>query len=147
MALLSIKNFLEPLTNKLHLGLIIFVVALFAVFRAAGGALSISSAPPPRAAVNEREPLIDRGYRDSGGEPRPRNFEMPSSMDDISPSRNLSKLGVDNSGARPNLQADSSGAEADLLDSMIGGERVDRSGEVAADQADLDEVERRLGLR
>lgn len=147
MALLSVKNFLEPLTNKLHLGLIVFVVALFAVFRAAGGALSLSSPPPPRASVNEREPSVERGYRDSGAEQRPRNFEMPTSINDISPGRNLSKLGVNDGGARPNARADSSGTEADLLDSMIGGESVDRSGQVSPDQADLDEVERRLGLR
>ena len=147
MALVSIKNFVAPLQNRTHLGLIVFTVALFAVFRVAGGALNLS-VTPPRAAVGsssaeetmDEEPTTPRRGIASRS--------MPASMDEISPARELAKLGLDasepqeSSPRRPPV-----GDDSDLVNRMIEEPRPASRKPTIPNQADLDEVERRLGLR
>lgn len=84
MALISVKNLVTPLTNKVHLGTLVFVVVLFATFRAAGGAISIRSS----SGLNPRSTYQDPGARVQFDEP-------PASMDDLNPRNELKRLGVE----------------------------------------------------
>lgn len=59
MALISLRNFVEPFQNKVHLITILLVVIAFAVFRFSGGGIKISSASKP--SLNSQKADI---YRD-----------------------------------------------------------------------------------
>ena len=147
MALVSIKNFVAPFTNRVHLGTIIGVVVLFAVFSAADGRLSFNL--PPRPIAGDRgQP---RGTAPSLKHALP---DTPASLDDLDPTRELSKLGIDTTGQPPAPHRSSSrteqqptAADGDLLDSMMGRKGAVKDPQGGKNQGDLDEVERRLGLR
>ncbi|RMG44028.1 MAG: hypothetical protein D6719_02600 [Candidatus Dadabacteria bacterium] len=51
MSLISVNNFIAPLTNKVHLATIFFVACAFAVFRLSGGGIE-------RVPLNQRRPAI-----------------------------------------------------------------------------------------
>jgi len=146
MALISLRNFGAPFTNRVHIGLIVFTVALFAAFRAAGGALSFT-VTAPRAAVNaensdesfDEEAPVRRGGLAARS--------LPSSLDEISPARELSKLGLDSKSTRPAPSARQDESDSDLLGGMVEREAAPAKQAKPQDDIDLDEVERRLGLR
>ena len=57
MALISLKNLVEPFQNKTHLITILLVVIAFAVFRFSGGGIkieSLSKAPPSLNKTNQQ---------------------------------------------------------------------------------------------
>jgi hypothetical protein len=147
MALVSLRNFGAPFSNRMHMGLIVFTVALFAAFRAAGGALSFT-VTAPRAAVNAEnsdESFDEEAPARRGGLA---SRTMPSSLDEISPARELSKLGLDSDrAARPAPSARQEDNDSDLLGDMVQPQRAPAKQAKPQDDIDLDEVERRLGLR
>ena len=51
MSLISSRNFVSPLTNKVHVITIVMVVAAFGIFRASGGKVSANSATDTRTPV------------------------------------------------------------------------------------------------
>lgn len=145
MALVSVRNFVTPLKNRVHLGVIFFTVTLFTVFRAAGGALTLS-ATAPRASINVSDESRDADQESQ--RERASTRSMPASLDELNPSRELSKLGLD---AEPSQRAmprtRQEVGNGDFVDRMIEVEKPASKRPATPNQADLEEVERRLGLR
>lgn len=138
MALISPKNLLTPFTNKVHLGTIVFVVALFATFRAAGGGMSVrsDSSGPSRMDYQERRA-------------NPIEFDAPpTSMEDLDPRREARRLSGES-------QRDPKrGDREDLLKSMTGNSgTTQKSAAPAQDKSKgnsgdvYGELEKKLGLK
>lgn len=155
MALVSVKNFVTPFTNRVHLGTIILVVVVFAVFSAADGRLSLSLPNRPKAGVDQN---YDSGKR-SAQPVKHQLPDAPSTMDELDPTQELSRLGIEpdqqpaaaaqqrQHAAAPRGQQQPAAQNGDLLDSMIGHKNAGKDPQGGKNQGDLDEVERRLGLR
>ena len=145
MALVSLRNFVAPFQNKVHLGLLFFSVAIFAAFRAAGGALSLT-VTTPRAAVSS-----SYSEENSEEEATPRRTttktrSLPNSLDDLSPERELSKLGL--GGPAPSRAKDTSDTQdSDVVQMLIEPDEASAPNAKAQDPSDLEDIERRLGLR
>lgn len=135
MSLISVKNFVSPFTNTVHLVTIILVTILFAVFRLQGGGVKVSFS-------DSAEPVIES--RTVGGA-----NSLDTLIESEPPAQPVAKRPARTIPDSGSIQITSE--EDDLIKQMIGrnpapAREVTRK-PAARDSDSLGEIEKSLGMR
>lgn len=114
MSLISAKNLFAPLTNKLHMLSILFVMIVFGVFRLATGGIEVVHRPTTETPDSRIGSDRQLGHTGIGADPRGTNNNM--NFDPREEIKRLAEQGrksqIDPNAAKPN-------GGKDLLDEMI----------------------------
>ncbi|MCO6432487.1 MAG: hypothetical protein J5J00_16660 [Deltaproteobacteria bacterium] len=148
MSLISVKNFLAPFSNTTHIVTIVLFVAVFALFRLQGGAVTVRSErstpifSPDEASTNSRsaDPVtIDDEELGLIPPPRPQNAARRAEPINELPDEGTIEI--------------SPSEDSDLLGQMIGKQPpvqqrpADTKSDRARSGGSLEEIERSLGIR
>ena len=131
MSLISIKNFISPFTNTVHLVTIILITVLFALFRLQGGGVGVSSPKYRETRTQSEAPSLDNLIQeDTVAAPVPARKVVESETITISED------------------------EEDLIKQMIGKKPLEAeqakpadNGRKSGNGGGLDEIEKTLGMR
>lgn len=138
MSLINLQNFVTPLTNKLHLGTILLVAVLFAVFRLAGGGwASMSTESSYEDQVKGRPSIDAKGIE----------------LDELFKGDKMADFGSTAAGSIDSNKKKTAAkvrpsdpSEGKVVESMLGNEKKDGK-KPSKPASALDELEKSLGMR
>lgn len=131
MGMVQIKNFVVPLTNKIHVGTILLVALIFAVYRLSGGGAEVVPGTPAASRSPALQPMHEPSKADALFEQE--SAQMFGSGASAAPSR-----GAQPQRARPNLLDEAFNARAD---------KPRTAPPSANNRGGLDDIEKQLGLK
>lgn len=142
MSLLSLNNFVTPLTNKIHIITIILVAILFALYRLAGGGWSVIPTKPRIPSYNSsasgNSADFDKMFANEDA-----MFETPS----VSSSRKADTNKDKNKVGKTTVTVPLNSEQENLVKKILGDDSKKSETRPQRDSSGLEDIEKKLGLR